>query len=119
MARRIAENLTRSDRDPGGRLALAFAWTGDPDYARLKAAGEAIRYALAPDGRRDALAVLVIDGDVGQSLGRLLHRELGFPGKLISIDGVALQDLDFVDIGELIAPPGVVPLVIKSLLFSA
>jgi ethanolamine utilization protein EutA len=28
-----------------------------------------------------------------------------------------LQDLDYVDLGELIAPPGVVPVVIKSLLF--
>jgi ethanolamine utilization protein EutA len=29
-----------------------------------------------------------------------------------------LQDLDYVDVGELMSPPGVVPVVIKSLLFS-
>ncbi len=29
-----------------------------------------------------------------------------------------LQELDFVDVGELIEPPGVVPVVINSLLFS-
>ena len=40
------------------------------------------------------------------------------PGKLVSIDGVNLQELDFVDVGEIIDPPGVVPVVIKSLLFS-
>ena len=34
------------------------------------------------------------------------------------LDGVQLQELDFVDLGELISPPGVVPVVIKSLLFS-
>jgi ethanolamine utilization protein EutA len=39
-------------------------------------------------------------------------------GKLVSIDGVQLRQLDFVDIGELLDPPGVVPVVIKSLLFS-
>ena len=38
--------------------------------------------------------------------------------KLISIDGVQLRELDFVDIGEMLDPPGVVPVVIKSLLFS-
>ena len=38
--------------------------------------------------------------------------------RLVSIDGVDLQELDFVDVGELITPPGVIPLVIKSLLFS-
>ena len=60
----------------------------------------------------------MIDGDVGKTLGRLLHYELGLPRKLVSIDGVQLKELDFVDIGELIDPPGVVPVVIKSLLFS-
>ena len=68
-------------------------------------------------GAGDEPLVLVIDGDIGQSLGRLLARELGLTRPLISIDGVALADLDFVDIGELIDPPGVVPVVIKSLLF--
>jgi ethanolamine utilization protein EutA len=60
----------------------------------------------------------MIDGDVGKTMGRILTEELGLPGDLVSIDGVQLQELDFVDVGELISPPGVVPVVIKSLLFS-
>jgi ethanolamine utilization protein EutA len=60
----------------------------------------------------------MIDGDVGKTLGHILHDELAFPGKFISIDGVQLQEFDFVDVGELFDPPGVVPVVIKSLLFS-
>ena len=60
----------------------------------------------------------MIDGDVGKTMGNLLHRELDLPGDLVSIDGVQLQELDYVDVGEMISPPGVVPVVIKSLLFS-
>jgi ethanolamine utilization protein EutA len=60
----------------------------------------------------------MIDGDVGKTFGRLMHRELNWPGKIVSIDGVELQELDYVDVGALIAPPGVVPVVIKSLLFA-
>ena len=60
----------------------------------------------------------MIDGDVGKTFGRILTEELGLPGDLVSIDGVQLSELDFVDVGELISPPGVVPVVIKSLLFS-
>ena len=60
----------------------------------------------------------MIDGDVAKNMGRLLKEEMGLPGNLVSIDGVQLQELDFVDVGELIQPPGVVPVVIKSLLFS-
>ena len=60
----------------------------------------------------------MIDGDVGKSLGRLLGEELGLRCPLAAIDGVQLQELDYVDVGEFVDPPGVVPVVIKSLLFS-
>ena len=72
----------------------------------------------APSGRRDELLVLMIDGDVGRGLGRIIEKELRLDGKLVSIDGVQLRELDYVDIGGMLDPPGVVPVVIKSLLFS-
>jgi ethanolamine utilization protein EutA len=100
------------------RLAVAFAWRGDPEHGRLKAAGEGLLRALAPLQHEIKLLLPVIDGDVGKTFGRLLHRELNWPGKIVSIDGVELQELDYIDVGELIAPPGVVPVVIKSLLFA-
>ena len=74
--------------------------------------------AVAPGGRRTQPLLLMIDGDIGKTMGRILTEELGLSGDLVSIDGVQLQELDFVDVGEVISPPGVVPVVIKSLLFS-
>ncbi len=118
MADAIRAGIARMDLDPGSRMAIAFSWHGDPEYTRLKAAGTAIVQALASQDSRELL-VLMIDGDVGRSLGHLLQHELNLSRKLVSIDGVQLQELDFVDIGALISPPGVVPVVIKSLLFSA
>ena len=114
----ITAKLAQMDLEPGARVAIAFTWAGDPEHYRLKALAHAIMRAVAPSGRRDHLLLLMIDGDVGKTIGQLLHRELGLVGDVVSIDGVQLQDLDFVDIGELISPPGVVPVVIKSLLFS-
>ena len=118
IAAAIVNAVTNLDMEPQQRLALAFTWAGDPEYSRLAAMGRAIRTALAPGGKREELLVLMIDGDVGKNMGRLVREELDMPGPLVSIDGVQLQELDFVDIGELIDPPGVVPVVIKSLLFS-
>jgi ethanolamine utilization protein EutA len=114
----IRRGLRELDLDHGARVAIAFTWSGDPEYSRLKATGHAIVQALAPHGQRDELLLLMIDGDVGRTFGRLLRHELNWPGKIMSIDGVQLQDLDFVDVGELMTPPGIVPVVIKSLLFS-
>ncbi len=118
MADVIREKLRDLDLDPLSRMAIAFAWAGDPEHYRLVTAGRAIVAAVAPDGRRDAPLLLMIDGDIGRTFGQLLHHELDLPGDLISIDGIHLQELDFVDVGTPISPPGVVPIVVKSLLFS-
>lgn len=113
----FARHAGHLDLAPGARLALAFAWDGDPDHARLLAMARAILRFAAPDGRREEPLFLMIDGDVGASLGRLLHDELHLDAPVVSIDGIALRELDFVDVGEVLDPPGVVPVVIKSLLF--
>jgi ethanolamine utilization protein EutA len=118
VAGSIRAALARMDIEPQARMALSFSWRGDPEYRRLAAVGRAIVKAVAPDGRRSNPLFLMIDGDVGKTLGQLLHYELDLPGALVSVDGVSLQDLDYVDVGEMISPPGVVPIVIKSLLFS-
>lgn len=118
VAESFVQSVERQDRDVSSVLALAFTWSGPPEYQRLLAMAKAVMAAAAPTGKRDQLLVLVIDGDVGQTLGRILVKELNLDAPLISIDGIGLKDLDFVDIGEFLNPPGVVPVVIKSLLFS-
>ncbi len=118
VTKRILDKIAQLDLEPSARLAVAFPWHGDPEYSRLASAATAIRDAVAPDGKRTNLLCLMIDGDVGRTMGRLLQDEIGLEGPLVSIDGVQLQELDYVDVGELISPPGVVPVVIKSLLFS-
>ena len=117
IASAFARQADLLDLAPGDRLALAFAWTGEPDHARLLGMARAIRQFAAPDGRRDQALFLMIDGDVAASLGRILREELQLQGPLVSIDGIQLRELDYVDVGELLDPPGVVPVVIKSLIF--
>jgi ethanolamine utilization protein EutA len=118
VAAEISAGLARLDLDRDAQVAIALTWAGDPDHARLAAAARAIMAALAPDGARARPLFLMIDGDVAKTIGRILTEELGFAGDLVAIDGVELKELDFVDVGTLISPPGVVPVVIKSLLFS-
>jgi ethanolamine utilization protein EutA len=112
------KNADILDLAPSARLALAFTWGGEPEHARLLAMAQAIMQFAAPSGKRDEALFLMIDGDVGSSLGRVLHNELHLDSQIVSIDGIKLRELDFVDVGELLNPPGVVPIVIKSLLFS-
>ena len=74
LADAIRNGLVDLDLDPDSRVAIAFSWHGDPDYHRLAAAGRAIIAATAPNGARSEPLFLMIDGDIGRTLGRLLHR---------------------------------------------
>jgi ethanolamine utilization protein EutA len=61
--------------------------------------------------------VLMVDGDIGMSLGRIIRSEIAARANVIAIDGVQLKQFDYVDIGEIIEATNVVPVIIKSLLF--
>nr|WP_275403930.1 ethanolamine ammonia-lyase reactivating factor EutA [Pseudonocardia acidicola] len=99
-------------------VAVAFRWQGDPAYPRLRALAEGIVAGLRPHLNSGHPLVVLLDRDVAQSLGHLLTRELGIQSPLVCLDGLTLQEFDYVDIGDPIQPANVVPLVIKSLLFA-
>jgi ethanolamine utilization protein EutA len=101
-----------SDARGSGPLALAVKWTGEPEHSRILALGE--RIAAATDRRP---LVVAIDGDIAATLGAVLREELRFAGELITLDGLDLGDLDYIDVGVPQPPSGVVPVIVKSLVF--
>jgi ethanolamine utilization protein EutA len=117
----ITDALKRLDMEEGeNRVAIAFRWGGDPLHARLYALAEGICNGLPKTVADDDLPLVVMmDGDAGRTLGNILVRELNVTGEVISVDNVQLRDFDFVDIGELMPETRVVPLIIKSLLFTS
>jgi ethanolamine utilization protein EutA len=98
-------------------IALAFPWRGDPSHARLHALASGICAALPNTLAGGLPVVLMIDGDVGMSLGRIIRTETAPDANVIAVDGVQLKQFDYVDIGRLIEVTNVVPIIIKSLLF--
>ena len=94
-------------------LAIALPFRGEPRYARLRAIAEGLDAAVG--GRRPLVAELA--GDVALSIGRILAKELGRDGGIVVLDDLELADLDYIDIGAILRPANVVPVVVKSLVF--
>ena len=117
VAAEVCAALERTPVEAGQPIALAVHWRGDPHYRRLRALAGGILRAQGMQSGSPAPLILVSEGDIGKTMGRIFENELGISG-IISIDGVQLRDFDYVDIGDPIEPNFLVPVVIKSLLFS-
>ena len=116
----VQNALRRLDLQSGRQpVALAFHWDGSATFFRLQSFSRGVT-----EGLKDVLAkghplVLVNDGDIGGIVGLHFQEELKIENPIISIDGIPLNDFDFIDVGALIPSSGAVPVVIKSLIFPA
>jgi len=118
VAAGVRSALARADLEEGeSPVALSFPWRGDPSHERLHAVAAGICAALPRTVDENMPLVLLIDGDVGKSLGRIVLNEVAPAAEVIAIDAVQLKEFDYVDIGSVIEPTNVVPIIIKSLLF--
>ena len=115
----IGAALARNDIDPTEtNVALAFRWEGLPLHRRLHDLASGLRAGLGGVLAEKRPVILMMEGDTGRTLGHILEDEFEIGVDIVSVDGVQLKDLDYVDIGAMIHPTEVVPLIIKSLLFS-
>jgi ethanolamine utilization protein EutA len=117
IADEIRRGITRLDREDG-RFALAVHWRHGPAYPALRELCTGIA-----DGTRELLGaasplVVVLDADLAGIVGQMLRDELGVRAPVICVDQIALSDLDFIDIGAFVTGKSVVPVAVKSLVFS-
>jgi ethanolamine utilization protein EutA len=118
VAAAIRRHLALFDLDDAAQdLALAFRWSGEPSYERIAAFARGIVAGLSRRVAARLPLYLVLDGDLAQTLGRVLRDELGLRSELLVVDGVTLTDFDYVDLGRIRLPSHTVPVTVKSLLF--
>ena len=120
IAQAIRNGFVRLDLVEGEHpAAVALPWKGEPHYEHLRALADGIAQAMPGSLQVGFPLVIALDSDIGASLGGILSEELGVTSPLVSIDGLQLVELDFIDVGDLMQPANVVPVVVKSLAFSA
>ena len=119
LARVVAEHFKAFDLVEGeSEVALAFKWRGEPSFDRLSGLARAVTLSLPNTLQKGAPIYLILEGDVAQTLGAILKEEWGLRSEVLVIDGVALRDFDYIDLGRIRVPSNTVPVTIKSLVFS-
>ncbi len=101
----------------GTGMALSISINGDLNYASLKEVSSGL--AEAVKHKPEIPLIVTIEQDVARSLGSILKNELALPNELISIDGISVGILDYIDIGKPVSMMELFPVTVKSLLFSS
>lgn len=94
-------------------IALAFKGEKSPSYEEVKAIGGTIVEALK--NRSDPI-IVIVENDFAKALGQTIKNIVNDSKKVICIDGIKVENGDYVDIGKSIS--SVVPVVIKTLIFN-
>lgn len=118
VAAAIGEALTRMDLSEGDKpVAVCFDWLGSASYQRINEFLTGVTKGLSAVLGEGHPLVLICQGDIGRVFGIHVAEEMDVAASIVSIDGIALEEFDFVDIGAPLEGSGAVPVVIKSLLF--
>ena len=103
--------------DQGGLVQLALALRGEqnPSYARIQALARSIVDGLEPLCRAGFLPIVAVEADQAKVLGQAMAALVS--GPLLCLDGVGMDNGDYIDIGAPVAGGSVLPIVIKTLAF--
>lgn len=120
IAAAIKVALRRLDLQDGGQpVALYYRWGGSATYRRLEDFCRGITAGLEAELAAGAPLILVADSDVGGLVGLHCHESIALENPVVSVDGIVVNEFDFIDVGSILDSSGSVPVVIKSLVFPA
>lgn len=119
IAEAIRSHLAGFDlqHDPTRPVALALRWQGLPEYARIAALARGIAGGMDRRIAARTPLYILIDGDLAQSLGRVLKEELRVNSELLVLDRISAADFTYVDLGRVRLPSHTVPVTVRSLIF--
>ena len=119
IAAAVASHFEAFDVVEGeAEIALAFRWQGEPSFERLSAFARAISMSLSRTIEQGKPIYLILEGDIAQTMGGILKDDWRLASEVLAIDGIALRDFDYIDLGRIRMPSNTVPVTIKSLVFS-
>ena len=120
-----AEELTKAigdklnwyaDQSGLTQLVLALRGEDNPTYSRIQDLAQGVARGLAPLLAAGFLPVVAVEADQAKVLGQALAALV--LGPLLCLDGIHVDNGDYLDIGGPVAGGAVLPVVIKTLVFN-
>ncbi len=115
--KRLQEMLKIFEKEGSTGVAIVIGEMEDVSFARVNEVATALSEVLNHVTINGSV-VVISENDIGKILGSLLTNAVTGDKKIISIDQINVKELDYLDIGEPLYGGTIVPVVLKSLVFS-
>ncbi|MBZ9622703.1 ethanolamine ammonia-lyase reactivating factor EutA [Clostridium sp. FP2] len=100
-------------------VAIAIKGKLNPSFVEIQKLGKTLMAGMEDILKSDFPTILVIENDIAKVLGQTLYRQLDFKKQVICIDTIKVENGDYIDIGKPLANGRVLPVIIKTLIFSS
>ena len=98
--------------------ALAFIGPRDIGFQEIHVLADSILEGMASVLQENTPLTVVVENDLAKALGQTLQAKLDGKKDVICIDTVKVENGDYIDIGRPLVGGNVVPVIVKTLLFS-
>lgn len=96
-------------------FAVAFKGFKSPSYENIQMIASGIIKSF--ENLKDKHIIIVTENDFAKALGQVLRARCKYNRKIVCIDGISTNNGDYIDIGNPIS--GVIPVMVKTLIFSS
>jgi ethanolamine utilization protein EutA len=101
-----------------GPLAISLPCPEDLSFSNIEKMAKGVYSVWKSEMDNNSTLVIILEKDIGKVMGQTLYTISDGKMNFLSIDSVNLNDGDYIDIGKPISTDDVVPVIIKTLVFS-
>lgn len=100
------------------KVAIAINGKRNPSFIEVQEIAKGMVDGLEEFVGSELPLIIIVENDMAKVLGQAVYALLNFKKEVVCIDGIKVENGDYIDIGKPIAEGKVLPVVIKTLVFN-
>ncbi len=100
------------------RIAIGINGKKNPSFTDIQEYAKGLVDGMEELIKRELPLIIIVENDMAKVLGQAIYFLMNFEKDVVCIDGVKVENGDYIDIGKPIAEGKVLPVVIKTLVFN-